>query len=214
MSTGDHLRKVQAGDPMRIPARTFNAFIDAAVATQNQQRSGTGGERAVPTTSTILIRNDSGSEQAQFAVLGIDSVIIDPDDNDKVFRQQPMLACTTPTRADHLGRFVILTEPVAAAGIARAWASGICITTLAMVDSTHTCADVTDGDPSKLTSVPSGGAEILWREMAASPVWAIVRLGGASLPSWQAQSKYMVLQLTEDADLNLTPTWDWVRAHE
>jgi len=214
MSTGDHLRKVQTGDPLRIPARTFNAFIDAAMATQNQQHSGTGGERVAATTGTIMVRNDSGADQPQFAVLGIDAVLIDPGDNDDAFRQQPMLACTMPTRADHLGRFVILAEPVTAGGIARAWTSGICIVELDLVNLAHTCADVTDGDPGKLTSATSGGAEILWRDSGVSPVWAIVRLGGASLPSWQTRSKSMLLQLTEDANLNLTPTWDWVRAHE
>ena len=35
---GDMLKKVQPGDPLKIPAATFNAMIDAARDYQNRQR--------------------------------------------------------------------------------------------------------------------------------------------------------------------------------
>jgi hypothetical protein len=35
----DHMKKVQAGDRLRIPARTFNTFIDAARDFEPRQRN-------------------------------------------------------------------------------------------------------------------------------------------------------------------------------
>ena len=35
--SGDHLKKVQPGDPLAIPAATFNAFVDAAQDYRNRQ---------------------------------------------------------------------------------------------------------------------------------------------------------------------------------
>jgi hypothetical protein len=60
-----NLRKVQPGDPLAIPADTFNAFVDAATdlaaRRHNQARAaGPGGA-----DGTVLVRNDSGNPRPQ-----------------------------------------------------------------------------------------------------------------------------------------------------
>jgi len=58
---GDPFKKVQRGDPLRIPAETFNTFIDAARdfqnRTQNRQSTHTPELRQ---TGTLLVKNGSG----------------------------------------------------------------------------------------------------------------------------------------------------------
>ena len=63
------LRKVQSGDPLRIPAGTFNAIIDAVRDHQQRQQ---GREQtsfpAVRQSGIIRVRNDSGTDRERFDV--------------------------------------------------------------------------------------------------------------------------------------------------
>ncbi len=125
--SGDHLKKVQSGDPLRIPAATFNAMIDTAV--DYRRRTAHIGQKAEPSfrqASMVLVRNDSGSNQNRLAVLGIESPIIDPAANENEFKNRVALSCVTPAENTHQGRFVVLAEPIAAGKTGRAYAAGVC----------------------------------------------------------------------------------------
>jgi hypothetical protein len=68
------LRKVQSGDPLRIPAATFNTFIDAA--RDFQQRTRQMGQKDRPSarhSGIIHVRNDSGTDRSRFEVLSTSS---------------------------------------------------------------------------------------------------------------------------------------------
>ncbi|MHC4982457.1 MAG: hypothetical protein ACYTF6_04720 [Planctomycetota bacterium] len=59
---GDHLKQVQSGDRLVIPAATFNAFIDAARDfRQRQQRSGRQSYPQHRQGDIVLVRNSSGA---------------------------------------------------------------------------------------------------------------------------------------------------------
>jgi hypothetical protein len=94
---GDDLKKVQRGQTLRIPASAYNAFIDAA-ADYRQRTLGIAGQYKPRDTrgGVILVRNDTGSAQAQFAVLGIGEIVIAPDDNEAEFRNRIVLAGVAP----------------------------------------------------------------------------------------------------------------------
>ena len=87
----DIFKNVQAGDPLVIPARAYNAFVEVARAHQ-AGKTGMGGTALMepqPTAAgVVLVRNDSGSDQSQFAVLGVDAPIILPADNESEFRRR------------------------------------------------------------------------------------------------------------------------------
>ena len=71
----DTLKKVKSGDPLRIPAATFNAMIDAA--RDHQQRRQGREQTSFPAfrqSGIVLARNDSGSDRDRFDGLGIDAV--------------------------------------------------------------------------------------------------------------------------------------------
>ena len=110
--SGDDLRKVRPGEPLRIRAGTFNAFIDAARDyRQRQQGIAQQPTQAFRDSGTALVRNDSGADRARFEILGVDSVVVSPVDNLDAFKNTVVLTGVTPQQPTHLGRFVVLAEP-------------------------------------------------------------------------------------------------------
>jgi len=70
------MNKVSSGDPLRIPAETFNTFVDASQDFLNRRHGVRLPGPATGYDGTILIRNDSGSDLDRFSVLGIADYII------------------------------------------------------------------------------------------------------------------------------------------
>ena len=177
---GDVLKKVQTGDKLEIPAETFNTFIDTAYgfrsSRQNLRRQLQPEFRD---TDIILVRNDSGADRQRFDILGIDSVIFTPTDNLQEFQNRPALTGIVPDIDDHIGKFVILLEPVAGGKIVRAAVGGLCVARIdvASDEEWYGYADISDNDAEKLKGAPHGAAQILWKEEGTGTKWVVVRLG-------------------------------------
>ena len=192
----DTLKKVKPGDPLAIPAATFNTFVDAAQDFRNRQHRQ---ERPLPPASagsgTIRVKNASGADRDRFAVLGIDVPVFTPTDNLEGFKNEPVLAGVVPTTANHLGRFVVLAEPLAAGAIGRAVLTGLTPVKVYIDDVAHRAADVDNSNATRLRSSTSGTASILWAEAGTGERWALVRLGGAG---GGAAATLLVVRLTKD----------------
>jgi len=174
---GDHLKKVQAGDALEIPAGTFNTFIDTARAYLARQRSTqTGTDRSTRDPDVVLVRNDSGYDLARFEILGVSGVVISPADNLDEFKNAVVLTGTTPSLAEHFGRFVVLLEPLTVGEIGRACASGMCQVRVNVVDEADDYADVRDGSCATLESTDRGASYIYWRQSGTGEKWAVVKL--------------------------------------
>ena len=175
------LTKVRSGDPLRIPADDYNAAMDAARFVASRQHDVASGLRGGGRQACIVtVRNDSGEDRARFDVLGIDVPIILPAANATEFANRIALVGVTPT-ADHAGRFVVLTEPLAVGKIGRAVAAGVCQVRINVDDEDHAFADVDPGDATQLASGMSGAATILWMESGAgTSKLALIRFGGGS----------------------------------
>ena len=176
---GDALKKVKPGDPLAIPAAMFNTFVDAAKDYLSRQREQ--GQKATPAGrcgGIVLVRNDSGADPGRFEVLGVSTPLFTPTADLDAFKNTRALAGVTPTEADHLGKFVILLEPVAAGELALALASGVCPVKLSVTDEADDFADVNDGQCATLKTGPKGSAVILWKESGTGVKWGIVKLAG------------------------------------
>jgi len=71
-SIADHMKKVQTGDPLVVPAQAYNAFVDAAK--DFQQRTRHVGQQATPgyrCAGIVLVKNESGEDRDRFDVLGL-----------------------------------------------------------------------------------------------------------------------------------------------
>lgn len=183
---GDPLKKVQPGDPLEIPAQTFSTFIEAAQFVKaHQQNRGRDARPEFRQTGIVLVQNDSGADRDRFDVLGIDAPIITPAENLDEFQDRVTLACSTPVPGTHLGRFVILLEPIPSGEIGRAVVSGVVQTYLYVYEDAHEWADVhpapTGDEAYRLTSAQYGGAQILWKQSGVGWKWAVVRLSGPEL---------------------------------
>jgi hypothetical protein len=117
---GDAFKKVRTGDPLVIPAATFNTFIDAARDFRQREMQGqaTVG-REFRQTGIVLIRNDSGADRQRFDVLGVQGPLVRPTDNAEVFEDRVTFKGVQPKRR-HTGRFAVLLEPLADGAIGRA----------------------------------------------------------------------------------------------
>ncbi len=175
---GDVLKKVQPGDTLRIPAATFNTFIDAARDFRSrQQTSHQNAQPGFRQSGIVLVKNASGSDRGRFNVLGIDSPIFTPTDNEEEFKNKVALSCVTPAAAGHTGKFVILMEPIANNEIGLACVHGVCPVKINITDEDQQYADISNGETDKLKSSCTGAAHILWAEPGTGEKWAIVRLG-------------------------------------
>jgi hypothetical protein len=175
---GDTMRKVRSGDSLVIPASTFNTFIDAARDFRDRQnRIKRTGTRDTRHSGIILVKNASGSDCNRFHVLGIKESVILPADNEDEFRNKVTLTGEAPNEDDHLGKFVILLEPLKNDSIGMAMALGVCPVKITVENEDHTFADVNDSEASTLKSGSTGAAQILWKEDGTGEKWAVVRLG-------------------------------------
>ncbi len=177
------MRKVLSGEKLQIPASTYNAFVDAAQANIAQNNflteSSKNGE-----SRKVIVQNNSGGNLDKFEILGIDSPLIDPDENETDFQNRITLIGVTPEDGsggsgsdDHRGKFIVLQEPIPDGDIGRGIISGETIVKINVVDEDHKYADVTDATSTYLTSSDSGSARILWKESGTGVVWAYVRIG-------------------------------------
>ncbi len=188
----DILKKVNSGDPLRIHARTYNAFIDAALDHQHRQHSGqttsparlASANTSASAGNVVLIRNDSGQNRQRFEILGINAPVFLPTDHLEEFQRQVAIACVEPVIDEHADRFVILSEPVRAGAIGRAWVSGVCPVQVVVDDETFMFAEVQDGDATSLKAVLIGPVTIVWKEpgVGTDLRWALVRFGSAPIP--------------------------------
>jgi len=176
------MRKVKRGDPLVIPAATFNAFIDAARDFQERQRSAEQDRyRELRQTGIVLIRNESGADRARCEVLGISGTIVKPSDNADAFKERVALKGVSPG-SEHVGRFAVLLEPLAQDAIGRACVDGVCAVKVEVVDEAHVFAEVSPGDPAKLRSGTAGSAALLWIQPPAERevtgiAWTVAKIG-------------------------------------
>jgi hypothetical protein len=188
------LAKVSPGQPLRIPADTFNAFVDAAVAYQatRTSRQADGGAN-LPTAGVIIVRNDSGADQDRFAVLGIGTPLILPTENAAAFQERVAMALVAPDADAHVDRICILQEPIAAGKLGRGLILGITPVRLNVQAEDDRVAAVVTGETSSLKTGSTGAARILWKEAGTGEVWGIVQIpsGGAG-----GGSPNLVLEVT------------------
>jgi len=183
---GDPYKKVRPGDTLTIPAAAYNAMLDAAVANRQGQATGAGpgpgSAVAGPTSTTVLIKNNSGVARNQFDILGLDGALFDPATALESFKRQVVLKGVVPT-ADHTGKFVVLQEPARVGSIARACLLGATVARVNVTTESMTFADVLASDATKLQTTSGGKANIVWKQTGTGQKWAVILLGSAATSS-------------------------------
>lgn len=184
--TGDSLKKVKAGDRLRIPANAYNAFVDAAQAHRGRQHET--GRDSVPQpyqAGVVSIRNDSGADRERFDILSISGTLITPTENDDAFKGRPFLTGALPADA-YKGRFAVLLDAIPTGEIGRACVSGVCVVQVEMGNEDHAFAEAKIGDATMLQSAVGGAAKLLWIEPVGERTigniaWTVIQIGLSSI---------------------------------
>jgi hypothetical protein len=187
--TGD-LRKVRTGDPLRIPARAYNAFVDAAhVARRIDSDTSAGPALRGPNEHMVLVRNESGVDLPRFGILGIDRPIIEPGEEgnpDEFKRRAAVIGAAITTSDEYLGRFVVAREPIAAGKIGWSVIRGVTPAVLNVIDEEHSHAD-TFPDEQSLRTGFTGAARILWKEPGSGELLGLIEMGPADRDRFAAK---------------------------
>ncbi len=171
-------RHVRSGEPLVIPATTYNAMVDAAQIVRNRRLNlaphGTGFESLF-----VHVVNTTGKELQRFDVVGLDGPL--ETQNLDTFCERIVFKGVVPKK-EHKGKFAVLQEDASRDMCVRACVYG---TTVAKVqvesdDSDEDeppkirFCDIKENDTQFLTS-GGGGAEVLWHDQQSN--WAIIRIG-------------------------------------
>ncbi|WP_437225999.1 hypothetical protein SH661x_004353 [Planctomicrobium sp. SH661] len=127
---GDPFKKVQRGDPLRIPAETFNTLLDAARDFKSRQQSTQ--RNSVPSArsnSQTRVRNQTGGDRNLFEVVQLAGPLIGPADNLPEYLQQTSFN-GGPIEEEGEDRVAILQEPCPAGSIRSAVHAGVSIARL------------------------------------------------------------------------------------
>ena len=164
----------------RLPGKLFpfdasdhNAMLDAALMVRR-------GERPFPelpieprNVSLCLVRNDSGADRDQFAVLGLNGPIITAADDLAEFKSLVTFKGITPVAGTHEGKYCVLLEPLASGKIGSAAIAGV--VPVRLTGTQQDWAEIANG-VTTLASGSSGSARVLYQESGTSQRWALVRI--------------------------------------
>ena len=178
---GDQYKKVTSGEPLAIPAETWNDVLDTTRAHRNARLDVKREvKHRIRDADIIYVKNATANDLSKFAILGIDGSAIPYDGtpmSQRSYYDRVAFDGADPTIADHAGQFVITQEPLAKGAIGVAIVSGVTVVKVNLSDVGHTFADVSEGNTGELASVGYGGARILSREgTSTGSQLAVVRL--------------------------------------
>lgn len=159
------LSKVRQGQPLDIPAATWNALLDNMATNQGFVAAPAGIE---PARNVVLIKNLCGSMVERFHVLGISGVAIEPTTGatGKIneFARRPILTGVTPATG-HADKFVVMLEPVRNEAVGLAAIGGVLACRVDLKNGNHKYAQAKAGDRTQLESTAKCGAiRLVWVE--------------------------------------------------
>ncbi len=187
-------RKVQSGDPLIIPASTFNGFVDASEAHRSRTAVRTlssAGSGLQP--GEVWIRFNSPIGVSKYNVLSIFTPVVTPDDNLEEFQERVVFNARTPFSPRDDTTLVILQEAAEVGplilnttvpGFFRAKIQGITPCQVRVTDEDHGFAKIeTTNGAARRNRLESSAAatpyRILWKPEAPSLgiVWCMIQIG-------------------------------------
>jgi hypothetical protein len=166
-----------------LSAACWNRVVSAVSSLEAIRRSGrcAPGGMQFPDPCIVRAKNSSGTDRGRFEVLGVDGSVFTPTSNLTQFQNAIYLDGKKPT-ADHLGKFVVLCQPLRAGAIGWAWAAGVCVVKVDCDYEDQPYADVKADDAGLLKGGEGGAAQVLWKEDGTGTKWAVIRLGAPTYP--------------------------------
>ena len=174
----NEFKHVRTGEPLQIPAATYNAMVDAAQAHRNR-RINLAPHGAGFDSLFVYVENTTGKSLQRFDVVGLDG----PSEtrNLNIFCNRIVFKGVVPKKK-HKGKFAVIQQDAANNMIVRACVYG---TTIAKIKVTNDSddenkelkyCDIKESETGYLVSGGSG-AEVLWSDDSSQDRWSIIRIG-------------------------------------
>ena len=180
--TGDPIRKVRSGEPLRIPAAAYNAFVDAAVGQRSRDRNTVADPlREVMPRGIVLVRNDSDQTIERYHAMAITGVLVEPgdDDQERTFHSRTPLTGEIATEDSRPLEFVLAMQPIKAGELGRCVLTGVTPARVFITSELDTTCEI-EPEETVLASRPMGGVPILWKEDGVGEKWAVIEMGRPS----------------------------------
>lgn len=170
------LRRFTSGQRIRkLPTVELNDAINAA---RDRETFGfRSPAMAMSGQFAVDVMNDTGDDLDQWAAIGFDDPLIDPDDNEPAFRDGIGFVGVTPDHATHLDRFGVLLAPIPDGQVGRALLRGWLNCKVDVLNVEHQYVRPTDG-AATLETCGAGGGRVIWPRpfTATGEQWATVEL--------------------------------------
>jgi hypothetical protein len=187
--------KVASGDPLQIPADTYNGLVD--VLSQSRRSGGfrntqRNREAFFPNRGVVLAFNDAAEPIKQYHAAMISGPLARPSgEDDEPGDDGARVNVTVPAGDYAAGRWGIALDGLPAGGNGPLCVAGITMAWIDLVDVAHTHVEVavaSSADATILQSGTSGSATILWIEggvggesgAATGEQWALIRIGAGA----------------------------------
>jgi len=169
----NEFQHVRSGEPIVIPAATYNAMLDAAQAHRNRRINLTPRGPSFDSLY-VYVENATGKSLDRFSIVGLDGP--SETQNLDVFCNRIVFKGVIP-KAKHKGKFAVLQQDASQNMIVRACVYGATIARVKVAGDTEPkYCDIKENETDSLAS-GGGGAEVLWSDTSTQNRWAIIRIG-------------------------------------
>lgn len=194
------MNKVVSGEPLRVPADTWNAMIAATQYTEDLRgKKSAEKRRDHPPDGLYRVKNDTDEYMPRFSILGIDEPLFDPAVHLDAFKQEIIPRVIKPDADEHLCRFVVLWDPLQPGEVGRAWIDGLALVKVTddSPDDAKYVKPLTDNTDEVEGTVEGPGFEIIWLQPqddgsgtgtgtgTGGPRWAKIRMASCNASSLQ-----------------------------
>jgi hypothetical protein len=184
--SGDPFKRVTTGEPLQIPADTWNAFLEARDWVQRQARVGAGEVKPLRPT-LVHVHNDTGGDLARFNVGTVSGMAITPTDNLLEWQARQVYTLAAPVEGDTP---VIVQGPIADGEYGSGIIWGPSCVQVSFSASDHTFATVSTGTTANLESASAGEFRIVYAESTSGTQWCVV------VPASAAGAGNVVVEIT------------------
>ena len=166
---------VRTGEPVVIPAATYNAMLDAAQAHRNR-RMNLSQHGPSFDSLYVFVENATGRFLERFDVVGLDG----PSEtrNLDIFCNKIAFRGVVP-RKEHAQRFAVVQQDAAPGMMVRACLSGVTIGKIWVERPPRDMGGLACSAAPGMTNglVLGGGAAVLWIDPGIGGRWSIIRIG-------------------------------------
>lgn len=176
------LEKVKPGQSFDVKAATWNAFIDAAEYTKNQNNSGNIGAKSGVSSGIVLVRNEENANFPQFGAISLIDMQIKPSTIENILEfksRPPLFTGRRVTTAYESYPYAITLEPIPYLSIGRALVLGVTPAQIRIVNSSHAFVAPDPESIGGLMSAANGVTRILWKHSTSGTQWAMLQIGGS-----------------------------------